>query len=399
MADKQTEAAVKNMLSGLHDMKEDFERKRYKKLWSEMSVPFTLHDALSKYKKHELDDIRKMIDIQGVSSLKKAELQEVLEERILALGGNYLRWDAERLELLIKIARNGGHLPTGDLGWEQVDYFRETGLIYSGTINGKHSLAIPQELIHPILEAGSDASVQSIIKRNTEWLNLTRGLLYYYGTLSVPNMIDMLEKYTKKSLPLREYFYVIHERNLYRKGDIISDDEGYSDTRIIDSKRVKQEHRSRSELDYYNFTKEQLLKAGTPDYIERNQSYFKLLDYLLKNFDIDRDEADSLVKECAYAARAGIGPNQVLEFLGKTFEFGSMEALQEVMNHVVHLMNNTREWFLKGHTSTELSTVEMNHLRALPSRNSQKEKEVIKIGRNEPCTCGSGKKYKKCCGG
>ena len=24
--------------------------------------------------------------------------------------------------------------------------------------------------------------------------------------------------------------------------------------------------------------------------------------------------------------------------------------------------------------------------------------EVIKIGRNEPCTCGSGKKFKKCCG-
>ena len=24
--------------------------------------------------------------------------------------------------------------------------------------------------------------------------------------------------------------------------------------------------------------------------------------------------------------------------------------------------------------------------------------EGIKIGRNEPCTCGSGKKFKKCCG-
>ena len=24
--------------------------------------------------------------------------------------------------------------------------------------------------------------------------------------------------------------------------------------------------------------------------------------------------------------------------------------------------------------------------------------EVRKIGRNEPCTCGSGKKFKKCCG-
>ena len=24
--------------------------------------------------------------------------------------------------------------------------------------------------------------------------------------------------------------------------------------------------------------------------------------------------------------------------------------------------------------------------------------KVIKIGRNEPCTCGTGKKFKKCCG-
>lgn len=25
-------------------------------------------------------------------------------------------------------------------------------------------------------------------------------------------------------------------------------------------------------------------------------------------------------------------------------------------------------------------------------------RQVVKIGRNDPCTCGSGKKYKKCCG-
>lgn len=36
------------------------------------------------------------------------------------------------------------------------------------------------------------------------------------------------------------------------------------------------------------------------------------------------------------------------------------------------------------------------------SRNTGKQtvtrKKVKKIGRNEPCPCGSGKKYKKCCG-
>ena len=28
----------------------------------------------------------------------------------------------------------------------------------------------------------------------------------------------------------------------------------------------------------------------------------------------------------------------------------------------------------------------------------QQPKKVAKIGRNEPCPCGSGKKYKQCCG-
>ncbi len=42
-----------------------------------------------------------------------------------------------------------------------------------------------------------------------------------------------------------------------------------------------------------------------------------------------------------------------------------------------------------------------------PSSKNYKPKPVLKeipvrtdakIGRNDPCTCGSGKKYKKCCG-
>ena len=27
-----------------------------------------------------------------------------------------------------------------------------------------------------------------------------------------------------------------------------------------------------------------------------------------------------------------------------------------------------------------------------------KKRDVAKVGRNDPCPCGSGKKYKKCCG-
>lgn len=30
--------------------------------------------------------------------------------------------------------------------------------------------------------------------------------------------------------------------------------------------------------------------------------------------------------------------------------------------------------------------------------NEPYQRETKKIGRNDPCPCGSGKKYKKCCG-
>jgi preprotein translocase subunit SecA len=45
---------------------------------------------------------------------------------------------------------------------------------------------------------------------------------------------------------------------------------------------------------------------------------------------------------------------------------------------------------------------EMDHLNGevLPDFGIKKEPIIVnkKIGRNEPCICGSGKKYKKCCG-
>ena len=71
------------------------------------------------------------------------------------------------------------------------------------------------------------------------------------------------------------------------------------------------------------------------------------------------------------------------------------------------LYNNTRQWRLKGHTPNELFQEEKKYLKPLPSQpfmtnqsktNITDKSTLKKIGRNDPCPCGSGKKYKKCCG-
>jgi hypothetical protein len=398
MSNKQLEKNMKQVLAGLNKMRDDQEAKEYQTLWGNISVPFTLREGMNRFKKYELDDIRKNLHIQGVSSLKKAELIEVLEERITALDTLLLLWDAERIGWLIDIAKNGGFLPAGNMDREQVRYFRKTGVIYSGSYKGQEVLAVPEELIQPIKKLASDSMFMTVIKKNTEWLKLTRGILYYYGTLSFPTLIEMLEKYTGESLPLRQYLDVMHEAKSYRKHNVMQDEEGFSNGKVLDSKRVKQEHKLRSNLEFYPFTKEQLLAAGEPDFVDRNQSYVQLVNYFLNHFNVERVEAEHFAEECVYATKIGEGPNEVMAFLSKSFELDSLEAARGVMDHVVQLMNNTRQWFLKGHTPLELSNKERSPQQLLPSSGATQKNEAVKVGRNEPCPCGSGKKSKKCCG-
>jgi hypothetical protein len=74
--------------------------------------------------------------------------------------------------------------------------------------------------------------------------------------------------------------------------------------------------------------------------------------------------------------------------------FGSEKQLQEFINLIMLAKNNTRIWENNGYTPSELQEI-------LSKRNKNIVKfptfEKTKVGRNDPCPCGSGKKYKKCC--
>ena len=57
--------------------------------------------------------------------------------------------------------------------------------------------------------------------------------------------------------------------------------------------------------------------------------------------------------------------------------------------------NATRLWPLKGHTPDSLvQPADQGKLVSFAEAQAHK----AKVGRNDPCPCGSGKKYKKCCG-
>ena len=74
---------------------------------------------------------------------------------------------------------------------------------------------------------------------------------------------------------------------------------------------------------------------------------------------------------------------------------------------ITALHDNTSQWAPKGNTPNESFRREKKLPEPFPKETfrAEQENEKIntpvkrtKVGRNDPCPCGSGKKYKNCCG-
>ena len=196
---------------------------------------------------------------------------------------------------------------------------------------------------------------------------------------------------------------------------------------------------------YYVPKRAEFLCYADPFYFEQSKEAAALRDFLVTGMSLEPDKADFLMVDIGYDARCGnLNFQKVMEWfeeLGLVFQrdrdvmtfAGVYQAFQ----------NNTRMRCNRGHTPGELHAMRTpedrvpksislgpNIRRAIAEGSMDAEamrrqimamelpsealranllKELtdamkpgpvkrVKIGRNEPCPCGSGKKYKKCCG-
>lgn len=399
---KDAEKAIGQAPTALHKMNHDSKQKEEAKRWKPIDGQITLKESLERLAKSDLDTIRKQLDIKNVSSLKKAALIEVLEEQISANMERFCKLlDKERYSLLRNVAKKGGYAVAPDFESKQFIFFQDCGILFTGTFNDEKVVVMPKELVEK-LSALDEKNLQAMIDRNTEWIKLTQGALYYYGSLTQSQLIQIVEKYMKNPIDVLEYLSVIEQAIHYYSEIRIDKKNIFSNIRVFDPERVLSEQKQRSELSYFPFTKLQLMNAGEPGFVDRNESYRRFVQFLLSRYEMSMEEADMIVEECVYAKRIGEQPKNILEYLQGRVEIASIESLRDIMDCIVDLMNNTRDWFLKGYTPEELNPRSQSQSKPLPSKESKiidfHAKKKQKIGRNDPCPCGSNKKYKKCCG-
>lgn len=159
--------------------------------------------------------------------------------------------------------------------------------------------------------------------------------------------------------------------------------------------------RKKGDKPYYVPEKEELLKYVDDGYFEKSKQYNDLLSYLKKNFFKPGDErAEWLAEDIQGMCQFGVDMQTIFDsFNNMKISFNDMDQANNVLQLVMNLSNNIRIWENNGYTPQEIfEKFEKPNLRPLPDKPFEfgaVKKE--KVGRNDPCPCGSGKKYKKCC--
>lgn len=238
-------------------------------------------------------------------------------------------------------------------------------------------------------------------------LSYVNGLLYFYGVMNFENLYravadrlnGLSQTYFKNILDMESEI----DNTQY---DFIYDNGLYRHCGVEDPHWVMEEQKKRAEIPYWPFTDKEMRLVVNKQYSSLwHPAVKKLSRQLQEKFGWTRDDALIKILSGQTMINNGIPHAQLVEYFLNELEVDLFEEIQPFINMVNDMANNTPQWILKGWTPLDVfERYEKHKLQPLPAapfdlmEHRSAEKASPKVGRNDPCPCGSGKKFKKCCG-
>jgi len=213
-------------------------------------------------------------------------------------------------------------------------------------------------------------------------LNLIRAALHLYGIVSFEQLIHLFKKYYDEDVTSKEiidflegspYDISIDEDN----AQIVIDDMNYAQYEMV--KKLQ------GDRPYYEPEFGKFIKFSNPNYIDESANHRKLREWVEKNVEVPRSKHESIYISLLQLIMRGEKQDEIVQYLmSLDVEFSNVNDQRDFFDNIAGIVENTRHFKFRGHKESELKT-----------KTIVKE---VKVGRNDPCPCGSGKKYKKCCG-
>ncbi|MBW9152928.1 SEC-C metal-binding domain-containing protein [Clostridium estertheticum] len=346
-----------------------------------------LRELLECDTKDELLKTTSMLNITKVSKFNKGQLVEklleVYEEKITKTL--YLI-DSERYEFLKRIMENQGYMSFEDDKFtSNPEYFLECGFVFAAMREDGIYLIMPNETINAIKSIDNE-EYRKILAKNTELIKLFWGMTYNYGILFMSDFIKMLNNYIDYSLDETDIYAVVVSGADYYDGYMLQGNIASSIMVPLEDIMhiINTRENISSDRDFCIIKKAELLEAASEEYLIENKIGMRLKKYLENNWEIEETQIEMIIVNLYDDIQENEREEVLDNIIGALGDI-SENDLQKFLVEINSFINNTRLWRLKGYTFNELNSEDNNT-------------STPKIGRNDLCICGSGKKYKKCCG-
>ena len=371
------------ILDELFKIYDEFEGFEGPTLFDKGIFSFDLKELISSYNKKDLQQLAKNLEIEKISKLNKKDLiNKIVDEYESAINKKLLLFDEDRYLMLKQYLKNGLIYKEK---FAEVDILKNAalmcdGIIYPAFKDGKEVLIMPT-VMQNILKEKDILEYRNIIKQNTEILKYIRSGVKIYGVLSFSQVNELLSTYEINEIDINMLEDLIQQAILYYDEFDVELTRKCVVNNQVDEDIIDDILNSIEPIVKVN--KDELLSAIEENWILKTAYGKRFIKQNNEIFEISKEELCGVMEELYYNIQEK-GLEELLEELTEQFE-SDEELKVQMYNIFKKFLCNIRLWKYRGATINEIN-------------GEEEQFKKISIGRNDPCVCGSGKKYKKCCG-
>ena len=411
---------------------------------------FTLKEVYERKSVAALREIAEMEELKNYSKLKKNELIKLIIENHVStdeIKSVFLIMTEDEFQMFADNLEKNMFITDKTIFDSVIPIASRVFVVFAE--GEKYICVIPQEIKELYKKLAEDENILEKRRKSANISKYASAAVNLYGIIEINRFTDIFNEYNGSNVDhetmddmltalslssMREYSvhddYVIH-CSLYDSPEI-----GETVEYLADLKADKP---------YYIPSNEEFLKYEDSDYYEETSEVKAFKWHLKKNGFTDAEEFEEVFIEMIWSIKNSLGkPLDFIRILNeKDFEFKTDSMTKKAMESAMEMYSSTRMWINNGYSPNEISSVWKNSNANFTAKTSKSEKprsteimpeefdgvyallddmrdalplyayptvELVKsehmaeyvksnrIGRNELCSCGSGKKYKKCCG-
>ena len=357
-----------------------------------------LSDILSLLSQSQLVKIAANLELRGRTKLRHEELVKQLPEYIMdfiTLDSKLLLTNDEEFSLFERALKE----PTvqdNDIDPENYMFLMMHGYIFAFLDMDQLQLVVPDEVKEMSKQLNWDDVREARIWYQ-EILAYAKAAVNLYGLCTIDKIEEIYNSHNDPYLSafhLRDIIDCFMERGQpfhwigpHLASDYFDLDNLHEYTDLLSKQNLKP---------HYIPNKTEFLKYADDSYYEHTPQLRRLRLFILNQLCSDAEWVDGIIDEIHLLCVMEEPMQAIIDTLDeRDIVFDNENQIKMFVDLVFEVMNHSRLWSNCGYTPAELSKLRIQSSNVVEQGQSAKS---IKVGRNEPCPCGSGLKYKKCCG-